>query len=367
MILLSDSGGWDGEAASRAGQLAGAGALVIGIDLPQFQQALNGDGGNCVYPDGDLDNLSRFVQAYRHLDGYRPPILAGLGAGATLARDTLNQAPAGMFSAGLGLAPVAAVGLKKSLCAPATQAPSGAWLTIPATPDEAWIAAFRTQADRNQPAASTSLPAGLKDLPLIEVAATPAASAAESFAVMLSGDGGWAGIDKDIAAALAGEGIPVVGLDSLRYFWTRRTPESTAADLERIIGHYTTAWHRPRVLLIGYSQGADVLPFAVNRLSATARSHVALTAVLGLSPHALFEFHVGNWLGDDNSGPATLPEMNRISGMPVLCIYGTDESDSLCPTLDPHRFVLIGIKGGHHFDGDYAALARRILSAAGAP
>jgi len=50
--------------------------------------------------------------------------------------------------------------------------------------------------------------------------------------------------------------------------------------------------------------------------------------------------------------------------VPVLCIYGADENDSLCPKLDAKRFTVVKLKGGHHFDGDYAALAQRILAAA---
>jgi type IV secretory pathway VirJ component len=180
----------------------------------------------------------------------------------------------------------------------------------------------------------------------------------------MSGDGGWAGLDQDVAAALTARGIPVVGLDSLRYYWTPRTPAGLAADTDRMIRYYLAHFAKQRVLLIGYSQGADVLPFAVNRLSAATRAHVALTAVMGMSEHALFEFHLTNWVADDNSGPATLPEIDRITGMPVLCIYGADEKDSLCPKLDPNKFRVVRLKGGHHFDGDYAGLAGQILAAA---
>jgi type IV secretory pathway VirJ component len=180
----------------------------------------------------------------------------------------------------------------------------------------------------------------------------------------MSGDGGWAGLDQDIAAALSVKGIPTVGLDSLRYYWTARTPEGLAADTDRLIRYYLAHFGKKRVLLIGYSQGADVLLFAVNRLPVTSKSYVGLMAILGMSEHALFEFHVSSWVSDDNSGPETLPEVNRVSGMPVLCIYGEDEHDSLCPKLDPKKFNIVKVKGGHHFDGDYAGLADRILSAA---
>ena len=97
---------------------------------------------------------------------------------------------------------------------------------------------------------------------------------------------------------------------------------------------------------------------------AATKSHVALAAILGMSEHALFEFHVSNWISDDNSGPLTLPEVNSISGMPVLCIYGESELDSLCPKLDPKRFKIVRLKGGHHFDGNYSQLADEILAAA---
>jgi type IV secretory pathway VirJ component len=199
---------------------------------------------------------------------------------------------------------------------------------------------------------------------VVEVPVQPNTQASDAFAVIMSGDGGWAGLDQDIAAALSAKGIPVVGLDSLRYYWTARTPDGLAADTDRLIRYYLAHFGKKRVLLIGYSQGADVLPFAVNRLPEATKSHVTLMAILGMSEHALFEFHVSSWISDDNSGPETQPEVNRVSGMPVLCIYGEDEHDSLCPKLDPKKINIVKLKGGHHFDGDYAGLANRILSAA---
>jgi type IV secretory pathway VirJ component len=213
-------------------------------------------------------------------------------------------------------------------------------------------------------AAATVVPAALSDLPIVTVPAVPGSPAGDTFAIILSGDGGWAGLDKDVAGALSAAGIPVIGLDSLRYFWSPRTPAGLAADIERLTRYYLAELGKQRVLLIGYSQGADVLPFAVNLLPQATRSHVAVTAIMGMSEHALFEFHMTSWIADDDSGPATLPEVDKIIGIPVLCVYGTEETDSLCPKLDPHKATIVKLKGGHHFDGDYAGLARLILAAA---
>jgi type IV secretory pathway VirJ component len=208
------------------------------------------------------------------------------------------------------------------------------------------------------------VPGALADLPIVTVPAQAGTTPSDTFAIILSGDGGWAGLDKEVAGALAATGIPVIGLDSLRYFWSARTPAGLAADIDRIAGYYLKQLGKQHVMLIGYSQGADVLPFAINRLSPSTRSHVALTAIIGMSEHALFEFHMSSWVSDDNSGPATLPEVERITGMPVLCIYGEGEDDTLCPTLDPRKVTIVKLKGGHHFDGDYAGLARAILASA---
>ena len=70
-----------------------------------------------------------------------------------------------------------------------------------------------------------------------------------------------ASIDKSLADALAGENIPTVGLDALHYFWTHRSEDEMGRHLAAIVRHYLAAWHMDRVLLIGYSSSADVLPF----------------------------------------------------------------------------------------------------------
>jgi type IV secretory pathway VirJ component len=425
VLFLSGDKGWDGGADAQAAQLSQQGAMVVGIDSPGFELALKADGGQCVFPDGDLENLSHFVQAYFHHATYLAPILVGDASGGTMAYAVLAQAPKDTFAAALSLGFCPRLNWDKPLCKgsgleftrhtagtgraggsdaianasagvtllpikqlnnpwvvlqdsassvcplPATrefvaQVHGAAIAVLPGLNAAPMNAAFAKLAAANSTRRAPPTPAALGDLPVVEVPAQPitAQSAADVFAIVMSGDGGWAGLDQDIAAALSAKGIPVVGLDSLRYYWTARTPESVAADTDRMIRYYLSRFGKKRVLLIGYSQGADVLPFAVNRLPEATRSVVALTAILGMSEHALFEFHLSSWIADDNSGPATLPEVNRITGMPVLCIYGEDEHDSLCPKLDVKKFIVVKLKGGHHFDGNYAGLADTILAAA---
>jgi type IV secretory pathway VirJ component len=181
-------------------------------------------------------------------------------------------------------------------------------------------------------------------------------------AIILSGDGGWAGLDKSLAAGLAARGVPSVGWSSLRYYWTPRTPDGAAADLARIIRHYMSEWAAKRVILVGYSFGADVLPFLVNRLPASLQSHVRSVALLGLSETADFEFHLSDWIGHGGASQyRTVPEAERLT-VPVLCVRGADEHDSGCRAVKGPHITSLDVGNGHHFSGDYARLVDVILS-----
>ena len=408
VLFLSGDEGWSHRAEGFAEQLARQGAMVVGIDLPKFNAVLEADGAQCVFPDGDLENLSHFVQAYFHNSAYLAPLVVGIDSGGSMAYAVLAQAPRDTFSGALSVGFCPHLNLDKSLCkgsglelthgarssgldllpiksltnpwvvlqdsnqleCPAaasrdfvSRVHGAAIATLPSVGERPFNAAFAKLAAANLNRV-VAPPAALGDLPVVEVPAQESAPPSDAFAIIMSGDGGWAGIDQSIAAALSEKGIFVVGWDSLRYYWTKRTPEGLAADTDRMIRYYLSHLGKKRVLLIGYSQGADVLPFAVNRLPPPTKAAASLMAILGMSEHALFEFHVSSWISDDNTGPETLPEVNRITGMPMLCIYGEDEHDSLCPKLDPSKFKVVKVKGGHHFDGNYAALADDILSAA---
>ncbi len=121
------------------------------------------------------------------------------------------------------------------------------------------------------------------------------------------------------------------------------------------------------MLLIGYSQGADTMPFMVNRLPEATHDMVGLTALLGISDNALFEFHVTNWLGDPGGGVPTAPELRGWSGAPYLCLYGEHDRDAACRQLTGRGGVTVKMSGGHHFGGRYAAIAAQILSRLPAP
>jgi type IV secretory pathway VirJ component len=414
VLFLSGDGGWSRELAGMAGAMVSDGALVVGIDLPELFEALEADGGSCVFPDGDLENLSHWVQAYYKLPTYFTPLLVGYSAGASLAYAVMAQAPPGIFAGAVTLSFCRELDLHKPLCkgtglryemrkdgarlmpSPKLRLP---WVALHGAEDELcpagearefvaqspparfvelpdvghhygrpryWMQPFRqayTSILDSQPQSLPAPPKSLEDLPIVEVPATGGKS--DLFAVLLSGDGGWAGLDKEVATALAAKGVPVAGIDSLRYFWHARTPDGLAQDVDRLLRYYAYRWDKKRALLIGYSQGADVLPFAVNRLPSATRSLVALTALIGISQSASFEFHVSNWLGGGDDGLPTRIETDKLSAADTVCLYGDDDDESLCPTIGRTHARVVPLRGGHHFGGDYQHVADLLVKQAG--
>lgn len=175
--------------------------------------------------------------------------------------------------------------------------------------------------------------------------------------IMLSGDGGWAGLDKAVGQSLAEAGYAVVGWDSLRYYWHRHEPADAAADLDRVVQTYRHRWHLKDVVLIGYSRGADVMPFIYNRLPAETQAQVAHIVLLGLARHITFGYPLLSWIGLGPQGQAVLPEAKRLPADRTTCIYGVDDPEAVCDELEAMGFDVLALPGGHHFDRCYKWLA----------
>ena len=192
----------------------------------------------------------------------------------------------------------------------------------------------------------------------------PATGTSDRFAIMVTGDGGWRRVDAKVTDKLRANGIPIVGFIASTYFQTRRSPDESACALAQLIQTYQQRWHKRRVILIGYSRGADVLPFMINRLPPDIRSSIQLTVLLGLEPWIDFEYHpIWTWAHYTRHAPqySVLPEAERLRGEKVLCVYGEREKDSLCDKLA--GFKTLRLPGGHHFAGHYDAVADAILNA----
>lgn len=394
VFLFSDAGGWGDAEELLASRLQHANAVVIGIDLPAYFASIDAEQKECVYLVADFERIGHAVQRASGADTFHAPLVAGVGEGGALAIDILAQTPADTLGGAVAANPTLGQSLKSTLCTKFPRTPAsdgGAFYPLPAGAQPAPLtvvlgtdasaeAAARAdalaasgvsftrkpsveagEAALGDAVASTIAGAAVAgDAPsIIELDAKPAPGA---MAIMLSGDGGWRDLDKTVAGLLQAQGVPTVGLDSLRWFWTRRTPAETGAELARLIDVYTDRWDVERVILAGYSFGASVIPAAFRAMPPEIQARVSEIALLAPGETADWEITVSGWLGSASS--AATPIDADLAALPqdaLLCIYGEKETDSACPALAGSAATLVRTTGGHHFDGDYPGLARHIL------
>ncbi|MEK0082234.1 virulence factor family protein [Benzoatithermus flavus] len=405
VFLLSDADGLTPGLEAAATKLAGElGVIVAPVDLPgslrRLEAEAESDGSECLYLVGDIEEASQRIQAQGKRERYLTPIVAGTGAGAAVAYVALAQSPDATIDGAASDGFSTRIVTQKPFCGEApphpaaeggfaygpSERPLPGWWRVAVPPEDATAArSFAAAVASNQEKTVLEASAGsdlaarlvlllrppveaaqaesqtVADLPLVEL---PVAGKGRYMAVIYSGDGGWRDIDKDIAGRLQASGIPVVGVDSLRYFWSAKTPEQVGSDLALILDHYREAWGRPDVVLAGYSFGADILPFAYNRLPPDQKQHVRRLSLLGVSSSADFEIHVTGWLGvNEHEGSLpTLPELRAIPHGLIQCFYGEEEEDPVCARPELADTQLVKTGGGHHFDGNYEKLADEILA-----
>lgn len=415
VLFVSGDGGWNLGVIDMAKELATLDAMVVGFDITHYYKELRKSTENCLYPASDFELLSKFVQQKFNYANYVTPILVGYSSGATLVYATLVQAPSNTFKGAISLGFCPDLPITKPMChgsglqwkvmpknngykflpADSLEVP---WIALQGSIDQVcnqdstqhfvkktrnaeimilpkvghgfsvqarWMPQFR-QAFQKIAKITTELPtlniSELKDLPIVEV---PSSQDFDNLlALHITGDGGYGVTDKGISRSLSEQGIPVVVLNSLHYFWTKRTPDETARDVQRILEYYLANWKKGKILLIGYSLGADVLPFVINRLPEDLRSKIKLVTFLGLGTSVEFEFHLGDWVGKKSNGHSfrIRPEVEKLNGMKMLCVFGDNDKDCLCRTLDSSLMKSIELKGGHRIAGNFEPVVQAILN-----
>lgn len=404
-------------AATRmAAALAAQGALVAVIDLPRYLDAARHNLAYCSYPSADLERLGRSLAKKLDLANLPPPFLAGDTDGSGLAYAAFAQAPPATFSGLLtaGFCPLHFY--PRPLCGGNSLRTDWDWkkggnrLRPEADLDSPWVALAAAgpaceagslqefaapihravvvpkpaggeeaeiregfaklvalHAEREKERAEEAKKDPLPDLPLIEAPAPGPASG--RMALLITGDGGYVGLDNRLGNRLSKSGLPVVALDSLNYFWKPRTPESVAADLTRILDHYFAEWKAEKALLLGYSQGADVLPFAVEQLPERLREKVIALALVGPDSGAIFDFQFGNFMAGEGKAPElpVAPQIARVKGVRTLCFFAEQETDSLCRKLPKGLVTLVSMPGGHGYSKATDAMVTRLLAEAEGP
>ncbi len=405
IIMISGDAGWRSGVIGFSRSFSEMNSLVIGVDILRYFKDLRLRTEDCYNVAADFVELATEVEKKYDFPVYRPPVIMGYSSGATLVYGILSQARTGTFIGGISLGFCPDIELPKPLCEinglkVTTDVPGkryilqadkelgNPWIILngkldricnyPAVVDfisrtkgaelitlpkvghgfakwsdfmPQWKDAFtRLIAKYESTKPQEADISEVKGLPLIITnSKTPDKQA--PMALLISGDGGWYGFEQQIADNLAVRGIPTVGLDSKKFFWNRRTPEETAADIAKALDYYSKEWGREKIVLIGYSLGAEIVPFIANRLPAEIKSKVESSVLLSPDITTDFEIHFSNMLGMGNRQNTynALNEINKMQGVRTLIIFGEGEKTEIPELLKNPSVVVRKIPGDHHY------------------
>ena len=178
----------------------------------------------------------------------------------------------------------------------------------------------------------------------------------------ISGDGGLNKFSVGLCQSINDKGFDVIALDAKAYFNDKKTPEQTTLDIAGYLSKKLTGRANRKIALIGYSFGADVLPFILNRLPKNILDDVEVSFIMASSGSTDFEIH---WLdmfgGNKKRSMDVVDEINKIPNQKIIIINGSDDNNLDMNRIHLKKYTLVVLPGGHHFDGDTKEIVGKII------
>jgi len=184
-------------------------------------------------------------------------------------------------------------------------------------------------------------------------------------AVYFSGDMGLRfGMGPYVASALAKAGVPVLGVSSSTAFALHRGREEVDAIVANAIRDTLKRTGAERVIVLGQSFGADMVRVGLTSLPADLRPKIAAVVLVVPGQTAYFRADPSN-IAYHGTPDADAPEAQALNWLPITCIWGVAETDSLCPSLLNPNVRRIVLPGGHFLRNDHDLLVRTIFASLG--
>ena len=414
IILISGDSGWKSEVVEYAKSFADKNTIVIGVDISIYYSQLRPRREDCFLVAPDFVELATAVERKYSFAGYIPPVITGYASGATLVYGILAQARPDAFIGGISLGFSPDIELPKKLCQtngltenvtvlgksyhlhPDSRL-GNHWIVLQGEKDKISnydsVAAFvkktvdaelitlpETSHNFSKPAdfmpqwkeaynriLSKYLSAEVENIKTKEFTNISYNIIKEKIqvrnapvALLFSGDGGWFGFEQNIAEKLGAYGIPTIGIDTRRYFWNRKTPEKTASDMAEMLNLYGNEWGKNRFIIIGYSQGAEIVPFLITHFPDELKLKVISAVMLSPATTTDFDVHITNMLGMGNwqNTYNVIDEINKMPKINALCIFGEGEKTIVPGLLKGTSVKISFIPGDHHYHGDAALIVK---------
>ncbi len=200
----------------------------------------------------------------------------------------------------------------------------------------------------------------------IKILASPVTSSLPLL-LFISGDGGWNSFEEALGQSLNQRGVSVVVLDAQKYFWKSKTPDETASDLSSVIETWQKTWGKEHFVVAGFSFGASVVPFVVNRLPAELRKNLSTSLLISPDKSCDFEIHLSDMLNvvTTRGRYDVIREIQAGSPQRMVVFFGSDERAESRKAFEQVGVSIRILQGNHHFDSGYDVLADLIVAEMG--
>lgn len=180
----------------------------------------------------------------------------------------------------------------------------------------------------------------------------------------LTGDGGFNSFSNKICQLIADAGYAVAAIDSKSYFWKKKTPKDIAAEMSNTLKNLMLSRQNHQLFIVGYSFGADAVPFIINRIDPFVKKNVRSIVLLEPSVSTDLEIHIADILGRSSTkrNLDVVAEINRIEGVKTSVVLGDDEAEFPVKKITLKNFNKKYLSGGHHFSGNAEQVVKATLS-----
>lgn len=182
-------------------------------------------------------------------------------------------------------------------------------------------------------------------------------------AILFSGDMGLRlGMGDHIATALQKQGVSVLGVNSPSEFASRKKRPEVDGFVASVIRDALARTHAQQAIVMGQSYGADIARVGLVHLPSALQQRVAAAVLVVPGPTAFFRADPSGltYRGSPDAGPQ---EARTLTWLPIVCIKGAAERESLCPWLRSNNVRSITLPGGHFLRQDHVLLTSTITAA----
>ena len=179
----------------------------------------------------------------------------------------------------------------------------------------------------------------------------------------ISGDGGFNTFSKSLSKELHRNGYDVFALNTKKYFWKKKTPLQVSQDTESFLKEVTKDRKNKKIIIVGYSYGAEVAPFIYNRFDEDFQKNIQDLMIIGPTKYNDFEIHLEEYVAErPETGYNVIHEINQLKNIRFTLVVSDIENEDFPKneiTLKNYQFL--HINGNHHFSGNTKMLADSIV------